>query len=286
MTNEWIKWSGGDCPVPKGTLIDVKYRDGAENYHVKALMNGKSAGGTEDRVAAAWEVPICKGGADIIAWRLHQAEPSQLHERTFIPATREGIMAFFRSENFDLLGLTEDDRLEIFLNILQGQDDITENLLHDLCNNYITSLGEIPKYVPEPKHDLELDVALFEKAFSEGFGTSSEDVAESVANFKSGFPYRNDCIIDAFCTVVAYLREIQKKETPDGVKEHSLETVQKAAKDLDRVVFLEQHGWTFAWCVSHWHLTNKAQNLRVVRVSFNEAVAAAYKYEVLSCPNN
>lgn len=24
----WIKWEGGECPVPVGTLIDVKYRDG------------------------------------------------------------------------------------------------------------------------------------------------------------------------------------------------------------------------------------------------------------------
>ncbi len=24
----WIKWHGGECPVPKGTLIDVRFRDG------------------------------------------------------------------------------------------------------------------------------------------------------------------------------------------------------------------------------------------------------------------
>jgi hypothetical protein len=24
----WIEWKGGECPVPKGTLIDVKYDDG------------------------------------------------------------------------------------------------------------------------------------------------------------------------------------------------------------------------------------------------------------------
>lgn len=24
----WIEWKGGECPVPEGTLIDVKYRDG------------------------------------------------------------------------------------------------------------------------------------------------------------------------------------------------------------------------------------------------------------------
>jgi hypothetical protein len=24
----WIVWFGGECPVPKGTLVDVIYRDG------------------------------------------------------------------------------------------------------------------------------------------------------------------------------------------------------------------------------------------------------------------
>lgn len=26
--SEWIKWNGGDCPVPKRTLVDVEHRDG------------------------------------------------------------------------------------------------------------------------------------------------------------------------------------------------------------------------------------------------------------------
>lgn len=28
--SEWIKWEGGKCPVPEGTLIDVRYRDMTE----------------------------------------------------------------------------------------------------------------------------------------------------------------------------------------------------------------------------------------------------------------
>lgn len=33
----WIKWEGGECPVPEGTLIDVKYRDGEKFKKVPAL---------------------------------------------------------------------------------------------------------------------------------------------------------------------------------------------------------------------------------------------------------
>ena len=27
--NEWIEWTGGDCPVEKGAIVDVKHADGA-----------------------------------------------------------------------------------------------------------------------------------------------------------------------------------------------------------------------------------------------------------------
>lgn len=32
----WIEWGGGECPVPTGTLVDVRYRNGEENHHVGA----------------------------------------------------------------------------------------------------------------------------------------------------------------------------------------------------------------------------------------------------------
>src|SRR5687768_15104235 len=35
--SEWIEWKGGECPVPRGTLIDVRYRDGGEMYGRRAL---------------------------------------------------------------------------------------------------------------------------------------------------------------------------------------------------------------------------------------------------------
>lgn len=32
----WIEWSGGACPVPSGTLVDVIYRDGETLYGLPA----------------------------------------------------------------------------------------------------------------------------------------------------------------------------------------------------------------------------------------------------------
>ena len=37
--DRWIAWSGGGCPVPKGTLIDVRYRDGHELFGLPALIS-------------------------------------------------------------------------------------------------------------------------------------------------------------------------------------------------------------------------------------------------------
>lgn len=28
--SEWIDWGGGACPVPNGTVVDVRFRDGLE----------------------------------------------------------------------------------------------------------------------------------------------------------------------------------------------------------------------------------------------------------------
>lgn len=65
----WIEWKGGECPVPKGTLVDVRYRVGREEYGIPALefssgFNRMSAIDWTDNDAAA----------DITAYRLHQPQ--------------------------------------------------------------------------------------------------------------------------------------------------------------------------------------------------------------------
>ena len=75
----WIQWSGGEMPVEKGTLIDVKYRLGLVNLHVKAGEN-PSGGSIPRRYAIDFKHDDVPG--DIIAYRLHvpqeQKTPQQL----------------------------------------------------------------------------------------------------------------------------------------------------------------------------------------------------------------
>ena len=59
----WIDWSGGDCPVPSGTLVDVKYRDGVEASCVPAREFVRGG-----RFAVEWDHSGVNG--DIVAYRL------------------------------------------------------------------------------------------------------------------------------------------------------------------------------------------------------------------------
>lgn len=68
---DWIDWPGGECPVPRGTLVDVKYLCGDVNRHIKA-GEPDSSGSIDTAFAVRWS----KLGAecDIIAYRLHQPQ--------------------------------------------------------------------------------------------------------------------------------------------------------------------------------------------------------------------
>lgn len=66
---DWIDWPGGECPVPTGTLVDVRYRDGEELFSLPADDLAPSC---RDASFAFW-----RGGAqdnDIIAYRLHKPQ--------------------------------------------------------------------------------------------------------------------------------------------------------------------------------------------------------------------
>ena len=62
MNNAWIKWHGGVCPVPIGTLVDVEHRSGSIYQRVEA---GKRWSFAED-----WGID--NEGADIVAYRLSE----------------------------------------------------------------------------------------------------------------------------------------------------------------------------------------------------------------------
>lgn len=75
----WIQLDGGEMPVEKGTLIDVKYRRGLVNLHVKA-GEYPSGGSISERCAIDFKHD--DNPDDIIAYRLHaprkQKTPQQL----------------------------------------------------------------------------------------------------------------------------------------------------------------------------------------------------------------
>ena len=64
----WIEWKGGECPVEKGTVVDVIWRNGTERAGVKALHIG----------GAGHRFWVADGMAtDIIAYRLHKPEQAK-----------------------------------------------------------------------------------------------------------------------------------------------------------------------------------------------------------------
>ena len=67
----WIEWKGGECPVEAGTNVDVKYRDGRENFHVKAMSYDRT-GSIKSLSATCWGSINCE--SDIVAYRLHKPE--------------------------------------------------------------------------------------------------------------------------------------------------------------------------------------------------------------------
>ena len=68
----WIEWGGGECPVPRGTLVDVRYRNGDENHHVGAGLSFCDTGSNPDLNAEDWSKD--NSSSDIIAYRLHQPQ--------------------------------------------------------------------------------------------------------------------------------------------------------------------------------------------------------------------
>lgn len=67
----WIEWGGGKCPVEKGKLIDVKWRDGKVDTAIPAKIKLPS----RDRQAIIWHHSGYE--LDIIAYRLHQPTKSE-----------------------------------------------------------------------------------------------------------------------------------------------------------------------------------------------------------------
>ena len=68
----WIEWGGGECPVPRGTLVDVRYRDGKQ---LNALSANYGTLNPRDASFVFWLNHGCE--KDIIAYRLHQPQEAE-----------------------------------------------------------------------------------------------------------------------------------------------------------------------------------------------------------------
>ena len=66
--NEWIKWAGGACPVPIGTAVEVRFRDGTRVVS------------TAQAVRARWEWGPVSSDADIVAYRVVQPAAGPTHD--------------------------------------------------------------------------------------------------------------------------------------------------------------------------------------------------------------
>lgn len=65
---DWIDWPGGECPVPTGTLVDVKWRDGRIDDGIPAKISHDLD--SSKRNAIRWQHH--GNSHDIIAYRLNQ----------------------------------------------------------------------------------------------------------------------------------------------------------------------------------------------------------------------
>lgn len=69
----WIDWGGGECPVEKGTLVDVKWRDGRIDDGIPAKISHDLD--SSKRNAISWRHH--GSSHDIIAYRLHQPQETE-----------------------------------------------------------------------------------------------------------------------------------------------------------------------------------------------------------------
>jgi hypothetical protein len=70
--DDYTYWEGGGCPVPEGTLVDVKYRDGHIELAIPARVREKETG--QKCVACNWSVH--DADSCITAYKLSEKQPA------------------------------------------------------------------------------------------------------------------------------------------------------------------------------------------------------------------
>lgn len=72
VETDWIEWKGGQCPVARGTLVDVKYRCGEERFSLPALEMVPG----EDASYSFWKNDGMR--MDIVSYRLTQTTKQEI----------------------------------------------------------------------------------------------------------------------------------------------------------------------------------------------------------------
>lgn len=111
MSNkDWIEWAGGDCPVAKGTLVDVKYRDGVEALGVTAGTKQGDDGHVACNGLYAYEWSHAYDGEwEIVAYRLAQSAhvTRLLAERDELKARADKLELFFHTDTYRSIDQTD-----------------------------------------------------------------------------------------------------------------------------------------------------------------------------------
>ena len=63
---EWTEWNGGSCPVPSGTIVDIRDADGTEWEGVVANPEK----GYSDAAGTFWEWDFKDSPNNIVAYRV------------------------------------------------------------------------------------------------------------------------------------------------------------------------------------------------------------------------
>jgi hypothetical protein len=105
-TNYWITWNGGECPVPVGTLVDVKHRDGDIYYNQSAGLKLP----LPDGCAEDWgHSPSGGFVGDIVAYRVVQIKRATNNENKefFKKLDKQGLL--FETYLYAVMGKFECD---------------------------------------------------------------------------------------------------------------------------------------------------------------------------------
>lgn len=91
--SEWIEWKGGECPLPKGTICDVRLRRGDVLVGVKANI---ATGGSPSAHQAYWDKDNL--GSDIIAYRYNLQKETLTPEQEADAHKEQGLMTLEERE--------------------------------------------------------------------------------------------------------------------------------------------------------------------------------------------